>query len=114
MTNQLLTLDRVFHALGSPTRQTIVERLIQGPASISELARPLAMALPTVLKHVGVLEESGLVRSGTVGRTRTCHIEPAALTAAEQWLQDQRTVWEARFDRLDEYLQDLQRRTPKS
>lgn len=71
------------------------------------------MALPTVLQHVGVLEDSGLVRSEKVGRTRTCHVEPAALTAAEEWLMDQRAVWEARFDRLDDYLKEIQRKEPE-
>jgi DNA-binding transcriptional ArsR family regulator len=110
MAGHAIQIDRVFHALGSPTRQAIVEQLIRGPASVSELARPLAMALPTVLQHLGVLESSGLVRSEKVGRQRTCHIEPAALTEAEDWLLKQRAIWESRFDRLDDYVKDLQRK----
>lgn len=82
----------------------MVERLSRGPASVSELARPLAMSLPAVLQHLGVLEASGLVRSEKVGRVRTCHIEAAALQTAEQWISERRTSWERRLDRLGEYL----------
>jgi len=108
MTNQTAALDRVFHALADPSRRMIVERLISGPASVSELARPLPMALPTVVQHLRVLEASGLVGSKKVGRVRTCHIEPAPLTTAEQWIAEQRALWEGRLDRLDRYLKDLQ------
>jgi len=83
----------------------MVERLSRGPASVSELARPLAMSLPAVLQHLQVLETSGLVRIEKVGRTRTCTIEPAAMTMAEQWLGARRALWERRLDRLGEYLE---------
>jgi DNA-binding transcriptional ArsR family regulator len=83
----------------------MVERLSRGPASVSELARPLAMSLPAVLQHLQVLETSGLVRSEKLGRTRTCTIEPAAMTMAEHWLGERRAVWERRLDRLGEYLE---------
>jgi DNA-binding transcriptional ArsR family regulator len=83
----------------------MVERLSRGPASVSELARPLAMSLPAVLQHLQVLEASGLVRSEKLGRTRTCTIEPAAMTMAEQWLGARRALWERRLDRLGEYLE---------
>jgi DNA-binding transcriptional ArsR family regulator len=83
----------------------MVERLSRGPASVSELARPLAMSLPAVLQHLQVLETSGLVRTEKVGRTRTCTIEPAAMTMAEQWLGARRALWERRLDRLGEYLE---------
>jgi len=83
----------------------MVERLSRGPASVSELARPLAMSLPAVLQHLQVLEASGLVRSEKLGRTRTCTIEPAAMTMAEQWLGERRALWERRLDRLGEYLE---------
>ena len=83
----------------------MVERLSRGPASVSELARPLAMSLPAVLQHLQVLETSGVVRSEKLGRTRTCTIEPAAMTMAEQWLGARRALWERRLDRLGEYLE---------
>jgi DNA-binding transcriptional ArsR family regulator len=108
MLNQSPNLDRMFHALADPTRRAVVEQLSRGPASVSELARPLAMSLPSVLQHLQVLEESGLIRSEKVGRVRTCRIEPAGLTAAEAWIARQRAVWEGRLDRLDAYLKDLQ------
>ena len=82
----------------------MVERLSNGPASVSELARPLAMSLPAVLQHLQVLEASGLVRSEKLGRTRTCTIEPAAMTMAEQWLGARRALWERRLDRLGDLL----------
>src|SRR5690242_18231161 len=82
----------------------MVERLVRGPASVSELSRPLEMSLPAVLQHLQVLEASGLVRSEKVGRVRTCRIEPDALRAAEAWVTGQRTAWETRLDRLGDYL----------
>jgi DNA-binding transcriptional ArsR family regulator len=102
--NQLSSLDQVFHALADPTRRGMVERLVRGPASVSELSRPLDMSLPAVLQHLQVLEASGLVRSEKAGRVRTCRIEPDALRAAEAWVTGQRTAWETRLDRLGDYL----------
>jgi DNA-binding transcriptional ArsR family regulator len=102
--NQLPSLDKVFHALADPTRRGMVERLVRGPASVSELSRPLEMSLPAVLQHLQVLEASGLVRSEKAGRVRTCRIEPDALRAAEAWVTGQRTAWETRLDRLGDYL----------
>jgi DNA-binding transcriptional ArsR family regulator len=104
--NQSPSLDQVFHALADPTRRGMVERLVRGPASVSELsrARGRAMSLPAVLQHLQVLEASGLVRSEKAGRVRTCRIEPDALRAAEAWLTGQRTAWETRLDRLGDYL----------
>lgn len=107
MLNQSVAPEPVFHALADPTRRLIVERLSRGAASVSELARPLTISLPAVLQHLGVLEASGLVRSEKVGRVRTCHIEPAALSTAEQWIAARRADWEFRLDRLGDYL-DLQ------
>jgi len=104
--------DQVFQALGDPNRRIIVERLSLGPASVSELAEPLPMSLPGVLQHVQALEASGLVRSEKVGRVRTCHIETAALSAAEQWIADRRSTWESRLGRLGGFL-DQQRGKPK-
>ena len=97
-------VDRVFHALSDPNRRAIVERLSRGPASVSELARPLPMSLPAVVQHLHVLEASGLVRSDKIGRVRTCRIEPAALRPVEQWISARRTSWERRLERLGEYL----------
>jgi DNA-binding transcriptional ArsR family regulator len=104
MLNQAVTLDRVFHALADPSRRLMVERLSQGPASVSELASPLSMTLAAVVQHVQVLEASGLVRSQKAGRVRTCSIEPAALRSAEHWITERRTNWERRLDRLGDYL----------
>jgi DNA-binding transcriptional ArsR family regulator len=97
-------LDQVFHALADPTRRGMVERLVRGPASVSELSQPLEMSLPAVMQHLQVLEASGLVRSEKAGRVRTCRIEPDALRAAEAWVTGQRTAWETRLDRLGDYL----------
>jgi len=102
--NQGVPLDLVFQALSDPSRRVMVERLSRGPASVSELARPLAMSLPAVVQHLQVLEASGLVRSEKVGRVRTCRIEPQALEAAEQWIVERRASWERRLDRLGDYL----------
>lgn len=104
MLNQSAALDLMFQALADPSRRVMVERLTRGPASVSELAKPLAMSLPAVVQHLQVLESSGLVRSEKVGRVRTCHIEPKALRTAEQWIAERRTLWERRLDRLGEIL----------
>lgn len=104
MPNQQPSLDLVFQALADPTRRAVVERLSQGPASVSELAAPLAMSLPAVMQHLSVLEASGLVASEKVGRVRTCRIEPAALQTVESWVAQRRAGWERRLDRLGQYL----------
>jgi len=104
MLNEDVALDRVFQALSDPTRRGIVERLSRGPASVSELAKPLAMSLPAVVQHLQVLEASGLVRSEKLGRIRTCRIEPEALSAAEHWLNARRAGWVRRLDRLGVFL----------
>jgi DNA-binding transcriptional ArsR family regulator len=104
MLNQADPLDRVFHALADRSRRLMVERLSRGPASVSELARPLTMTLAAVVQHLQVLEASGLVRTEKVGRVRTCRIEPAALRTAEQWISERRTNWERRLDRLGDFL----------
>jgi DNA-binding transcriptional ArsR family regulator len=104
MLNQQVPLDRVFHALADPSRRGMVERLSRGPASVSELARPLPMSLAAVVQHLQVLEASGLVRTEKVGRVRTCRIEPSALRAAERWIAERRAGWERRLDRLGDYL----------
>jgi DNA-binding transcriptional ArsR family regulator len=99
-------LDRVFQALADPGRRLMVERLSRGPASVSELGRPLDMSLAAVLQHAQVLEACGLIRSSKLGRTRTCSINPAALRVAESWIADRRSMVERRLDRLGEYLAD--------
>jgi DNA-binding transcriptional ArsR family regulator len=97
-------IDRVFHALGDPTRRAIMEKLSQGPVSVSRLAEPLAITLAAVVQHLQVLEESGLVQTEKVGRVRTCRIESAGLSAAEKWIGDRRSMWERRLDRLGDLL----------
>ncbi len=97
-------LDGLFQALADPTRRAIIERLSRGPASVSDLARPFDMSLPAVVQHLAVLESAGVVASEKVGRVRTCRIEPAALSPAEQWIHERRTAWEQRLDRLGAYL----------
>jgi DNA-binding transcriptional ArsR family regulator len=99
-------LDLAFQALADPTRRIMVERLSQGAASVSELARPLDMTLSAVVQHLAVLEASGLVRSEKVGRVRTCRIEPAALRSAERWISERRASWERRLDRLGDFLSE--------
>lgn len=99
-----LDLDRVFHALADPGRRRMLERLSQGPASVSELGKPLAMSLAAVLQHVQILEASGLVQSHKLGRTRTCSLNAGTLRSAERWISERRTSVERRLDRLGEYL----------
>ncbi len=99
-------LDRLFQALADPGRRLMVERLSRGPASVSELGRPLAMSLAGVVQHVQVLEASGLILSRKVGRTRICSINPAALQSAETWISARRARWERRLDQLGDYLAD--------
>src|SRR3954464_3909827 len=98
MDNLSTNLDRVFGALADPTRRAVLKRLGEGEASIGELAEPFDMALPSLMKHVRVLEAVGLVESYKSGRVRICRLKPAAMTDAERWLGEQRAVWEARLD----------------
>src|ERR1700723_3153996 len=107
MLNQAIDLDRTFQALADSSRRTMVERLTLGPASVSELAKPLAMSLAAVVQHVQVLEACGVVKTEKVGRTRVCRIDPVAMTAAEQWISDRRHGWEVRLDRLEDVLNDV-------
>ncbi|HME27506.1 MAG TPA: metalloregulator ArsR/SmtB family transcription factor [Acetobacteraceae bacterium] len=108
MLNQSPALDRLFHALADPARRAMVERLSRGPAPVGELARPLPMSLPSAMQHLGVLEAAGLVRSEKIGRVRTCSIQTATLTLAEQWIIARRQEWEGRLDRLGEYLKTME------
>jgi DNA-binding transcriptional ArsR family regulator len=100
-------IDGVFRALSDPTRRRLVERLSARPGSVSELAEPFDMALPSFMQHLKVLEGCGLVRSKKVGRVRTYELAPARLKLAERWLVRQRRLWERRLDQLDEYLLKL-------
>jgi len=97
-------LDSLFQALADPTRRAILERLSRGPASVSDLARPFDMSLAAVVQHLAVLEGAGVVASEKVGRVRTCRIEPEALSLAEKWINERRTLWERHLDRLGDYL----------
>ena len=96
----------MFQALSDPARRVMVERLCRGPASVSDLAKPLDMTLSAVVQHLQVLEASGLVRSEKVGRVRTCQIETKALRTAEQWINERRLLWERRLDRLGAFLDE--------
>ena len=97
-------LDLLFQALGDPTRRALIERLARGPATVSELAAPFDMALPSLLGHVRRLEDSGLVTSEKEGRVRTVQLAPGAFTPVRSWLDEQRAIWEGRLDRLDDYV----------
>ena len=100
------SVELLFGALADPTRRAMVEQLIDGPASVSELAQPLSISLPAVVQQLHVLEHSGLVSSRKKGRVRTCSIRPGALSAAEQWIAQRRRAWEERLDRLGEFLDE--------
>jgi len=104
MLSKKVSVGRVFHALGDPTRRAMIEKLSEGPISVSRLAEPLDVTLAAVVQHLQVLEKSGLVRTEKAGRVRTCRIEPAGFTVAEQWIQDRRLLWERRLDRLADLL----------
>ena len=112
MPNQQAALDPIFHALADPTRRAVVARLSRGPASVSELAEPFDMAMPSFLQHLRVLEASGLVRSKKAGRVRTCRLAPRPLRQAEGWMVSQRKWWDRRLDQLDAYLIDLKEQKP--
>ena len=114
MPEQTAVLDRVFKALSDPTRRQVVERLVVGAASTSELARPFAMALPSFTQHLDVLERAGLVTSTKTGRVRTYELVPAALGEADGWLAEQRRLWQRRLDQLDELLTTLTTDTPQT
>src|SRR5437899_2489524 len=99
-----VNIDRVFHALGDPTRRAIVEMLSERPRSVSMLAAPLEITLTAVVQHLQILEECRLVRTEKVGRVRTCSLQGAGLTALEKWIRDRRSLWERRLDRLGDLL----------
>jgi DNA-binding transcriptional ArsR family regulator len=107
MANQSPQLSEVFYALADPTRRAIVSVLGRGPESVSMLAAPFAMALPSFMKHLAVLERSGVIRSNKVGRVRTCELLPKTLSHAERWIAEQRATWEARTDRMAAFVEKL-------
>jgi DNA-binding transcriptional ArsR family regulator len=109
---QSRAVDHTFRALGDPTRRRVIERLCTGPASMTELSRPFSISLPSLAKHLGILEQSGIVRSTKVGRVRTYRLVPSRLESAEHWLSGQRTLWERRLDQLDEHLKATAEETP--
>lgn len=104
MLSQRVHVDRVFHALGDPTRRAIIEKLSEGPMSVSKLARPLDVTLAAVVQHLQILEKSGLVHTEKLGRVRTCRMEPRGLSVVEHWIDERRSLWETRLDRLAEFL----------
>ena len=112
MTKHDPALSALFHALGDATRRDMLQRLMQGPAAVTDLAAPTGLALPTVLRHLTVLEDAGLIATEKTGRTRTCRALPQQLTPATDWLAQQRQMWEARLDRLEAHLATLTRGAP--
>lgn len=110
MANQ--DLSQIFHALSDPTRRAILSRLAQGPAPVTELAAPTGLRLPTVMRHLSVLEDAGLIATTKGGRVRSCAIVPAALTPVRSWMEQQRDLWEGRLDRLDAYVQQMMKDSP--
>lgn len=102
------TADHVFEALGDASRRTIVDRLSRGPTSVSGLAGALGVSLAAVLQHLAVLERCGLVHTAKVGRVRTCKLRQRGLATAERWIQERRSLWEERFDRLGEVLDEME------
>ena len=107
MANHDPDLSRLFHALADPTRRSILTRLAEGPAPVTELATPTGLRLPTVMRHLSVLEETGLIATSKDGRVRSCAFVPEALAPMRTWLDEQHAVWESRLDRLDTYVTTL-------
>jgi DNA-binding transcriptional ArsR family regulator len=104
MTRPPIDIDRLFHALGDPTRRAILDRVTAGPMSVSRLAEPLGITLTAVAQHLQILEEAGLVQTEKLGRVRSCRIETAGFRALEDWIRDHRTAWERKLDRLGQFL----------
>jgi DNA-binding transcriptional ArsR family regulator len=111
---QTAVADDVFHALSNATRRKVLEQLSAGPASVSELAAPFDMQLPSFVQHLAVLEQSRLVKSKKRGRVRTYEIAPERLEVAEGWLAERRRVWESRLNRFDEYVKQLKEKESQS
>lgn len=100
-------LSLLFQALSDPTRRAILSRLAHGPAAVTDLAQPTGLRLPTVMRHLSVLEDAGLIATSKDGRVRTCALVPEALTPVRSWLDEQRALWEARLDRFDAYVMSV-------
>jgi DNA-binding transcriptional ArsR family regulator len=111
---QLSAADAVFHALSNPTRRKVLEQLSVGPATVSELAAPFAMQLPSFVQHLTVLEQSRLVRSKKRGRVRTYEIAPERFKVVDDWLAARRQLWEARLNRFDQYVKQLKEKESAS
>ena len=111
MANQTAALDTAFHALADPTRRAVIRHLLQGPAPVKVLAEPFPMGLPAFLKHLKVLEDSGLIRTSKAGRVRTCRLRAERLKSVESWLAEQLSVWEDRTDRLAQYVEQRVKET---
>ena len=105
-------LSAIFQALSDPTRRAMLARLGQGPVAVTELARPTGWALPTVMRHIAVLEGAALIETDKVGRSRICQLRPETMAATADWMAHQRAVWEARTDRLEAYVATLMKETP--
>lgn len=113
MTKHYPELSAVFHALADGTRRSILTQLADGPARVSDLSEPTGFSLPTVMKHLAVLEEAGLISTAKEGRVRTCAIVPEALEPAKTWIEEQRSIWEGRLDRLDDYVMKVMKEREK-
>jgi DNA-binding transcriptional ArsR family regulator len=111
---QSAVADDVFYALSNATRRKVLEQLSIGPATVSELAAPFHMKLPSFVQHLSVLEQSRLVKSKKRGRVRTYEIAPQRFKVAEDWLTQRRQLWEARLDRFDEYVKQLKEKESRS
>ena len=111
MANHPQPLDEVFIALSDPTRREVIRRLGAGPVSVGELARPFPITLPSFMKHVRTLESSGLIRTAKSGRVRTCTLNRERLDLLDDWLAEQRRLWEGRTDRLEQFLTDPQEKS---
>ena len=111
---QSAAADAVFHALSNPTRRKVLERLSVGPATVSELAEPFDMQLPSFVQHLSLLEESRLVKSKKRGRVRTYEITPERFDVNEDWLAARRRLWEARLNRFDRYVKQLKEKESES
>ncbi len=106
-------LSLLFHALADPTRRSILTQLAAGPAPVSDLAEPTGLRLPTVMRHLSVMEEAGLISTSKDGRIRTCAIVPQALDPARSWLEEQRAIWESRLDRFDAFVMRVMKEQEK-
>ncbi len=114
MLNQTDQLDRMFTALADGNRRAMIDRLSRGDTSVSDMAAPLGISLPAVMQHLAILEDCGLVTSRKVGRVRTCSLDTAALSQAEQWLNQRREYWNQRLDRLGEMLLETSSEKPQN